>query len=287
MNPDEIRKQTILALFSDDFLYERLVLKGGNAIHLVHQLALRSSLDLDFSMSADFENIEEAKQHLFSTLKKHFAALGFVIFDETLNPKPKIEGIDERPRWGGYELRFKLISREKFNRLQDRPQKMRIDALPVGPRQERNFSVDFSKYEYTGAKVNIELGEYVIPVYTLEMIAAEKLRAICQQMPDYTIEGPRTRRARDFYDIHLIVSERGIDLGSEVNRVLIRRVFDAKQVPLSLLGNVANFREFHRGDWPAVLDAVGGEARSYDFYFDFVLAEVEKLKPLWVEDTPL
>ena len=33
MTPEEIRKQTILALFSDEFLFERLVLKGGNAIH--------------------------------------------------------------------------------------------------------------------------------------------------------------------------------------------------------------------------------------------------------------
>ena len=287
MNPDEIRKQTILALFSDDFLYKRLVLKGGNAIHFVHQLALRSSLDLDFSMAGDFENIEEARQHLFSTLKKHFAAMGFVIFDETLTPKPKIDGVDERPWWGGYELRFKLIAREKFIKLQDRPQKMRIDALPVGPKQQRNFSIDFSKYEYTGAKINIALGEYTIPVYTLEMIAIEKLRAICQQMPEYGIEGPRAQRARDFYDIHLIISERGINLGSEANLVLTRNVFEAKLVPLALLRKIADFREFHRGDWPAVLDAVGGEAQSYDFYFDFVLSEVQKLESLWVKDPPL
>jgi len=58
----------------------------------------------------------------------------------------------------------------------------------------------------TAAKVNIEFGEYSIPVYTLEMIAIEKLRATCQQMPEYGIRGAATQRARDFYDIHLIVT---------------------------------------------------------------------------------
>ncbi|HTF72474.1 MAG TPA: nucleotidyl transferase AbiEii/AbiGii toxin family protein, partial [Edaphobacter sp.] len=60
MNPEAIRKQTILALFSDEYLFERLVLKGGNAIHFAHQLTLRSSLDLDFSRAGDFEDLDEA-----------------------------------------------------------------------------------------------------------------------------------------------------------------------------------------------------------------------------------
>ena len=38
------------------------------------------------------------------------------------------------------------------------------------------------------------------------MIAIEKLRATCQQMPEYGIRGAATQRARDFYDIHLIVT---------------------------------------------------------------------------------
>ena len=164
---------------------------------------------------------------------------------------------------------------------------MSIQALPVGPRQERTFRVDLSKHEYTNAKVNIDFGAYSIPVYTLEMIALEKLRAICQQMPAYGFRGKRTQRARDFYDIHLIVSERGINLGGEENRSLMHHIFEAKRVPLELLWQIADHREFHRGDWPSVLDAVGGVAESYDFYFDFVLDQVEKLKPFWVKDAPL
>lgn len=286
MNPEEIRKQTILALFSDEFLFDRLVLKGGNAIHLVHKLALRSSLDLDFSMAGDFEDLEEAKRHLFASLKNHFSALGYVVIDELLTSKPKVQRSEDRSWWGGYELRFKIISREKFRQLRDRPDRLGVNALTVGPRQERSFSVDLSKSEYIEAKAIVDFGEYPIPVYTLDMIAVEKLRAICQQMPEYEIKGVRTQRARDFYDIHLIVTKRNTDLDSAANHDLIRNIFAAKRVPLELLGRIADYREFHRGDWPAVLDAVGGIANSYDFHFDFVLALVERLKPLWEKDAP-
>ena len=65
MNPEETRKQTIIALFSDDYLFERLVLKGGNAIHIAHKLALRSSLDLDFSLAGDFEDLEIARAMVY------------------------------------------------------------------------------------------------------------------------------------------------------------------------------------------------------------------------------
>jgi len=47
---DEIRRLTITALFSDDELYEQIVLKGGNAISLVYGYSSRVSLDLDFSI---------------------------------------------------------------------------------------------------------------------------------------------------------------------------------------------------------------------------------------------
>jgi predicted nucleotidyltransferase component of viral defense system len=48
---EDIRKLTITALFSDEVLFEQLVLKGGNALSLVHGISPRDSLDLDFSMS--------------------------------------------------------------------------------------------------------------------------------------------------------------------------------------------------------------------------------------------
>ena len=90
----QIRRITITALFSDDVLLERLVLKGGNALNLVYGLTLRTSLDLDFSMDSDFENVDEARGRLFRALKNRFDAVGYIVFDEQLEAKPRLDGED-------------------------------------------------------------------------------------------------------------------------------------------------------------------------------------------------
>jgi predicted nucleotidyltransferase component of viral defense system len=68
-----VRTLTVTALFSDDWLFERLVLKGGNAISLVHGLSSRVSLDLDFSMEEGFENLDEARDRMERALRERFA----------------------------------------------------------------------------------------------------------------------------------------------------------------------------------------------------------------------
>ena len=54
------------------------------------------------------------------------------------------------------------------------------EALVVGPKHQKVFTVDFSEHEYTAGKVQVELDHYTIYVYPPAMIALEKLRAICQ-----------------------------------------------------------------------------------------------------------
>jgi len=46
-------------------------------------------------------------------------------------------------------------------------------------------------------------------------------------------------------------------------------------------------RAFHGQVWSVVEQAVRGEVRPFDFYFDFVCARAEELKPLWEMDPPL
>lgn len=121
----EIRRLTIIALFSDDQLVDQLVLKGGNALSLIYGVSPRTSLDLDFSLEGDFPNLEEARQRLFRALRDRFDSAGYVVFDERLEPKPRLEGEDERPWWGGYELKFKLVEKEKSQALRNRPEKLR------------------------------------------------------------------------------------------------------------------------------------------------------------------
>ena len=91
--------------------------------------------------------------------------------------------------------------------------------------------------------------------------------------------GRASARARDFFDIYETVTRRTIDLTSSENIERLHHIFEAKEVPLSLLAKVGDFREFHRPDWYSV-DA--GQVESFDFYFEFVLAQIEGLKTLGV-----
>jgi hypothetical protein len=128
----QIRRTAIAALFSDDVLTEHLVLKGGNALDLVYGITSRASVDLDFSMKQDFENSSDARDRIFSSLRERFDAVGFVVFDEKFAPKPDLKGPDKYPWWGGYEISFRLIEREKYQSLKDRLNKLQINALPIG-----------------------------------------------------------------------------------------------------------------------------------------------------------
>lgn len=243
-----IRRITITALFSDDLLYEHLVLKGGTALNLVYGLTTRTSIDLDFSMSSDFDDIAEAEQRMVRAIRDRFDSEGYVAFDERLEPKPRLHGEDTKPWWGGYELCFKLIEREKYERLKHRPDKLSMSALVTGLGQDRVFTVDLSKHEYVEGNVEREFDHFSIHVYTPEMIVIEKLRAVCQQMEAYEHRGRRYARARDFYDIHTVINACRIDLSTNMNRELARHIFAAKQVPLSFLKNLSQEREFHRAD---------------------------------------
>lgn len=278
-----VRRLTIVALFSDDQLFEQIVLKGGNALSLVYGLSARTSLDLDFSIEQDFADLDDTRRRIFRALKERFASAGIVVFDESFEPKPQVPGPDQQPWWGGYELKFKLIEEAKHKAFGESLEAIRRNALVVGPEQQRKFSVDMSKFEYCRGKVELELDSYTIYVYSPEMIVIEKLRAICQQMPEYALRSQPSPRARDYYDIWRVVTAARLNLATAENIDLARHIFAAKKVPLALLGKVREQREIHRPDWPAVVVAVAETLNDFDFYFDFVVEQIAALKPLWVE----
>ncbi len=281
MDFNEIRRLTIVALFSDDKLMEQLVLKGGNAISLVYGYGLRSSLDLDFSIDQDFADFEETKERIFAALKNRFSSGGFLVFDEKFERRPSMPDEKHPEQWGGYELKFKLIENSRYAGMKDDLEIMRRNALEVGPAQKRTFTVQMSKFEYCQGKTETEFDYYTIYVYTPAMIVVEKLRAICQQMPEYALRSHPVARARDFYDIHLLITREEMKLASEENMDLLRHIFAAKKVPLSLISKIPDQREFHRPDWPAVQDSVSGRVEEFDFYFDFVAEKIAPLKSLW------
>jgi hypothetical protein len=277
-----IRRLVVVAVFADDELMRRVVLKGGNALALVHHIGGRTSLDVDFSLEDDFADLVAAERRLVHSLTDRFDSAGYLVFDAHLIPRPA--NPDGRPpTWGGYRLEFKLIPLTHFEQLGGDLTAMRRQAEIVAPGQQRTFTIEISKHEYCAGKVEAELDGYTIYVYTPAMIAIEKLRAICQQMPEYTLVRNKRARARDFYDIVSILSEAHIDLATPENLDLARHIFAAKDVPLRLIARIPDTREFHRPDWPSVKDTIAGELQEYDVYFDAVAAATRALHPLWEE----
>lgn len=280
MNPIDVRTTIITAVASDDLLQEMLVLKGGNALELAHKIGERASLDLDFSLEGDFGSPAEVEARLFRALRDRFDSAGYVLFDEQFGPRPTGRAVGSR--WGGYSAVFKLVSKELLQSLGGDVERMRNQAVESGPNHERTFRIEISAFEYCGGKQEFDFEHYTCYVYSLDMIVAEKLRAICQQSPKYSKRIHPTPRARDFYDIYASVSQGGVDFSLPGMQALVRTIFAAKDVDLSLIGEIHESREFHRPDWPAVVNAVRVPLRQFDFYFEFVLGEAARLEPLWV-----
>src|SRR5437660_10502664 len=107
-----VRETIIVALFSDDELYNELVLKGGNALSIVHRLGKRVSMDVDFSISGAFHDLKAIQTRIEKVLTEKFAERGFTLFDFKLSVKP--EGQAPGERWGGYAVEFKIIESRRF-----------------------------------------------------------------------------------------------------------------------------------------------------------------------------
>lgn len=284
MNPAAVRAKILEALFADGRLAEMLVLKGGNALEIVHKLAERASVDLDFSMSGDFDDFDLAKECVLDALRRGMAAAGCVVFDETFTAVPFVAGEDRFPWWGGYRVTFKLIPSERADLVGTNRKRAQMQSIALED-GKRTYKIDISKYEWCEGVVRRQMGPVTVAAYTEEMCVVEKFRAICQQMDEYVapLNSHPTPRARDFYDIETVVSRRALDLSLPEYAELFRSVFAAKHVPLRLLGLIEGTRDFHEQDWPSVVTSSKGVVLDFSYYFDFCVAESRKLEALWEE----
>jgi Nucleotidyl transferase AbiEii toxin, Type IV TA system len=286
----EIRRLAIASVFSVDELLNRLVLKGGNALDLVLGVGQRSSLDLDFSMADDFsdDELEALESRLLHFLGVTFIERGYRVFDLTIRKRPPTVSEDMVDFWGGYRLEFKIIDQGMHDQLHANLESMRRQAVEVGPNHKRKITVDISAHEYCEKKTRVTVEGLTAYVYSPAMIACEKLRAICQQMPEYgkiVKSHSQSARARDFFDIWIVCDRCDVNLTSAESKEIICAMFEAKRAPLRLLGRIQDFREYHRQDWVAVENTVhrGVKLRPFDWYFDFVVDQCRALEPLWVE----
>lgn len=86
---EKIKVWAIQAMFSDDVLLEQLVLKGGNAMALVHRISARASIDLDFSLKQDFgDDVDGVALRIVRSLEETYRANGFEVFDFKMAERP-------------------------------------------------------------------------------------------------------------------------------------------------------------------------------------------------------
>jgi predicted nucleotidyltransferase component of viral defense system len=290
---NKIKRLAIIALASDDELIETLVLKGGNAIDLAYSAhtgtVSRTSFDLDFSIDGgDFEeSLEDIEARIKKTLVQTYAENGYVVIDYRFIIKPKNVKPEVADFWGGYAVEFKVIEQAAYDKMPPNLDAQRRGSVALRPDHSSKFQIEFSKFEYVGAgsKQPIEVDGFTVYVYTAEMIAFEKVRAICQQLPEYAeiIKSftPRAR-ARDFYDIHLIMESYGVTIGSPASVELLQNIFASKKVPMAFLKEIRNNKSLHSNDWENVKATVSQseEVKGFDFYFDYVVNAFEGITPL-------
>lgn len=284
---EQVKKLVIIAMFSDDDLMERLVLKGGNLLDIVYGVSTRASVDVDFSIEGEFDRLEAVGQRIENALGRTFAEAGYVAFDIGIREVPSPLSDDMRDFWGGYRIEFKIIERARHDQLKDDVDALRRQAASVGKGGSTKFNVEISKHEYCRPKQRRQLEGYTVYVYSPEMTVSEKLRAICQQMPEYvaTVKSHPSARARDFVDIHTIVEHFRIDVRNEEFQRIMREMFAVKRVPLSLISRIKEFKDYHRQDFSAVKATTKPtvQLEDFDFYFDYVVRKCGNLKALWDE----
>lgn len=281
------RIKTIVAtsLASDDDLMKQMVLKGGNAISMGYDLSDRPSFDLDYSIEEDFPDFEEVADRLRILLNEGLETEGFHLFDFDYGEKPKSKKEIE-DFWGGYKLSFKVIEKDKFKEIGGDENLARSKfAIRLNPNGSPSFLVEISKYEYIGEKRTIrEVDGINIYMYLPELIVAEKIRALCQCIPEYTTEillqkeKKLKARARDFIDIYNILENFPFPFDSDDFRETLIQVFAAKKVPLHYIKRIKDMYETHRSDFVSVQETVSDikiKQETFDFFFNYFVERFE------------
>ena len=182
-NLDSFKREVILALFADNTLLQQLVLKGGNLLDVVYGISTRPSRDIDLSICGEIEDMERFRGTIENALRKWFEPKGYVVFDVNLREEPRDVSEEFRAFWGGYKVDFKVVDAQTYAAHAGDGAKLRVLARTVVDNDGKRFPIEISKHEYVDEKVCEIVDDLAVYAYSPQMLVAEKLRAICQQMP--------------------------------------------------------------------------------------------------------
>jgi len=274
MRIEEVITEAVLAVYSDLKLAEHVYLKGGAALRLLDELNTRLSMDADFSLDHPLENAEEFFDTIHHSLVRRFDPHHFDILDFRHRRKPEKAHPDKPEWWGGWICEFKLAHASfRGETLEIR----RRNALVPAGTKKSTIPLDISDHEYCGKGRRKVVGGIEIHGYTRELLVLEKLRAICQQHPDYPYSKDKNR-ARDFYDILQLtqeIDEKFID----TCRQEIGKVFGAKEVPLAFLKSLwdDDFTDTFARGFDEVRETVQGTPYPFETYLEHARFLVEDL----------
>ena len=277
MKIEDVITEVIVAIYGNSQLARLLILKGGSAMRLFDNKNTRLSIDADFSIVNDIANSATVFQEMERCFDDRFLLHGFELIDFKANRKPKKLRKGFPDWWGGWACEFTIVDQQ--HRKKTLEAKRRNAHIPEGSNSPK-ISIDLSEHEYCGKQRVKSVQGVKIRAYSREMLVLEKLRAICQQHPEYPYRQQTNNRARDFYDIHALT----VDINDEFIRRCqhhLRSVFEAKMVELWLLGTLWDdiFMDEFRHGFDQVKDTVRGKLDDFDIYLEHVRFLVQDICP--------
>lgn len=289
----DYRLLAVQAIFSNDNLMEILTLKGGNAMQLL-EITSRASQDLDFSIKQGMKMSEEVEGEMFKkSLQKIFKEQGLTVIDFKFVSKPKKSKRVLPPFWGGYAIEFKVIRDEYYEEHKESAQKLSTMAISMEDNKKK-IEIDISLEEYTEPRIAMEIDEYTIYLYSPLMIVYEKIRALCQQLPEYPLASTEKTRARDLYDIYSAISvtlkKNDEDLRQEIldskNLYILKEMFATKEVPYHLLEKIKDYKDELKSDYEdrVIPQLPTNESiPDFEFLFEYNLEIIDELRQLLLE----
>lgn len=276
MRIDEVLTHTIVGIYRATSTAHTLYLKGGSAMRLFDNLTSRISIDADFSIVRSITDKNKFFNSIKSAVGAQFRKSKYDIIDFKWVRRPKRKSADCPDWWGGWSCEFKLVSFR--HRGKDFSMKRRNALVPEGANSPK-IIVEISEHEYCGKKRTKMIQGVKVLGYSRELLVLEKLRAICQQHPEYSFRSSKNR-ARDFYDIYELTSQAGGEFADSCSQH-IEKVFAAKEVPLGFLSALwdESFIDEQRRGFDEVKDTVSSRIHDFNVYLEHLRFLVKEIYP--------
>lgn len=288
-----IRTRVLTSIFRETKIAEKFALKGGTALDIGYNMPQgRYSSDIDLSMNEDIPGtLEDVKEVFKVALERNLSEYDLFPIDVVLKRNPKRQSLD-RPRHGGYILKFFLVKySDHQSELKNKAKGARSRVKKISsPENGGKFKIDISKYDFwEDDMISLELvDDFTVPMYTLNMIMYEKIKAICEQVPK---KGTKSR-AKDYYDVfiihnHLLDNPDKLDhaLGSEECRIYMSKCFESASLDLDILDRISEARDSHKSSFEILRETLRepyrSELKEFDFYAGYVEYLVLGLKSSW------